>query len=439
VPLPFLFNTAIEDGKLIFTLSPNFTLSLNTAKQEVFPNLKLTATLPAFGEEFYFDFGTTKTKFKLGTTGVPQMITLTNFSSNQTWHYFATQSATVQADGNIIASRAGTYDVEVPMAAWQPFFQDYPLALTQDVSSLSVAVITQADNMIDSQPSPKQNCDVLGRGEVQKTVQNGELIYQASGKGNFCNSFYSPDINTNLNSYMVEIAADNRQGWPLSYYFYDTRGEATIWENLFYAAYDKRLFSFPQNHVPTTDKTAFTFHIINRSLSGERVENSLSLPTFYSIPTAWLTNLQLREKGAMTLRLGQDNNLQVLSSAKLGTSHYQAVVQKLSAETGVLQLAQGYHAAWQARLNGKVLPHVKVNNWANGWVVSGDQCVATACVIKISFDPQWFGWGGLVMTGVLVLLAIFAFFYFKPSSAACQNNFIFGSLKTNIKKILMGK
>jgi hypothetical protein len=43
-----------------------------------------------------------------------------------------------------------------------------------------------------------------------------------------------------------------------------------------------------------------------------------------------------------------------------------------------------------------------------------------------------------MMTGVLVLLAIFAFFYLKPSSAACQNNFIFGSLKTN-KKILMGK
>jgi hypothetical protein len=57
---------------------------------------------------------------------------------------------------------------------------------------------------------------------------------------------------------------------------------------------------------------------------------------------------------------------------------------------------------------GERLDHVKVNGWANGWIVASDERGATSDVnntsnVVIVFWPQYLEWGGLLALGGLGL------------------------------------
>jgi len=68
----------------------------------------------------------------------------------------------------------------------------------------------------------------------------------------------------------------------------------------------------------------------------------------------------------------------------------------------VYYLDQAFNPGWIAISNGKVLPHVKINNWANGWVLNGQ-----TGDVKIVFWPQYLEYAGftlLVITFLRILL-----------------------------------
>ena len=59
---------------------------------------------------------------------------------------------------------------------------------------------------------------------------------------------------------------------------------------------------------------------------------------------------------------------------------------------------QAYEAGWIAIANGKILPHIKVNGWENGWVAN--QFQISNFKFQIIYWPQYLEWGGIVL-GVL--------------------------------------
>jgi arabinofuranan 3-O-arabinosyltransferase len=72
----------------------------------------------------------------------------------------------------------------------------------------------------------------------------------------------------------------------------------------------------------------------------------------------------------------------------------------------VLVLNESFHPEWQATLDGRVLPHVRANGFANGWVVPAGR---TAQLVEVRFTAQrtylttvWVSLaGGLLCLGLL--------------------------------------
>lgn len=74
----------------------------------------------------------------------------------------------------------------------------------------------------------------------------------------------------------------------------------------------------------------------------------------------------------------------------------------------IYYFSQSYHPGWIAFSNGKLLPHVLVNNWANGWIIPEDQ-QNNAQTIKIIFWPQYLEFLGFI----LLVVSFFAILKIK--------------------------
>ena len=60
----------------------------------------------------------------------------------------------------------------------------------------------------------------------------------------------------------------------------------------------------------------------------------------------------------------------------------------------VVILNQSYDPGWVALADGKILRHVKVNNWANGWVLDDEINPEN---VKIIFWPQYLEFLGFIL------------------------------------------
>jgi hypothetical protein len=87
------------------------------------------------------------------------------------------------------------------------------------------------------------------------------------------------------------------------------------------------------------------------------------------------------------------SNLEIKEAQKIGTAIYKV---KLNGD-GLLTLNQGYDRGW---VSYPTFEHVKVNAWANGWLVPNG-----VDTVYLFFWPQLLEWGGLAL-GLICLLKI---------------------------------
>ena len=116
------------------------------------------------------------------------------------------------------------------------------------------------------------------------------------------------------------------------------------------------------------------------------------------------------------------NNLAIGGVEKIGTAHYALTVASPEKE-GLVVLSQGFDDGWIAYklktqnsklktflpfLFGKKLEHVKVNSWANGWLLSQQSTVnSQSSTVVILFWPQYLQYIGMILAvGVVFRLAI---------------------------------
>ena len=90
--------------------------------------------------------------------------------------------------------------------------------------------------------------------------------------------------------------------------------------------------------------------------------------------------------------------MEIVNVKKTGTYKYSVDVKG----DGLLVLSQGYDSGWIAIgfPNYKLLKHVKVNSWENGWMVSDSNHII------ILFWPQYLEFAGFVLliTGLLAIM-----------------------------------
>jgi hypothetical protein len=160
----------------------------------------------------------------------------------------------------------------------------------------------------------------------------------------------------------------------------------------------------------------YTLNVETRSFGRIASENVIEDITFIPIDIDWL--YQQYQQGG-TLQALQ-NNLKIEGVKKYGTWGYKVRV----SGDGLLMLGQGYDKGWlglvqNSKFKVQSLKHVKVNSWANGWLINDqwpmadDQNLALnhqSSTIYLVFWPQL-----LQSFGFLLILLLGVVFIYKKS------------------------
>jgi hypothetical protein len=175
------------------------------------------------------------------------------------------------------------------------------------------------------------------------------------------------------------------------------------------------LTAYPLQHTPSL---GYSLNLETRSFGRIASENIVEAIEFIPLDIEWLTTIQTKNEELVVI----ENALQIESVKKIGTGYYLIETK----EDGLLELGQGFDKGWIAFpmrkyqiLNTKYqiqlpelrsqLVHVKVNSWANGWIVKQTNQVTLPVQagnqLIILFWPQLLEWGGMVL-GCLTLIIL---------------------------------
>lgn len=203
-------------------------------------------------------------------------------------------------------------------------------------------------------------------------------------------------------SYLIKIKSKNLKGSPLFFYVVDnTKKQSVIEESL---RRPTEYFILPNNY---DYGLGYTFGFQNKSYDNYPSENVLSEVSIYLFPYRELKDIKFIKDAYDPSPASYVNDF---TAAKL--NYYTYKVKINSGQTAILN--QAYSPGWIAISNGKILDHVKINNWANGWLLeSGTRNVeheinnkgpSSKFQVLIIFWPQY-----LEFLGFALLIIVFLF------------------------------
>ena len=214
------------------------------------------------------------------------------------------------------------------------------------------------------------NCDLKKVGSVFKEKTDSAVVYRAEDGGVSCDFFEYPDLSHNL-GYLLRIKGENTAGRGMKVYLYNwTTKRMELEELLPSGKFDEKFFV-----VPTKEGKGYTLNLETRSFGRIASENKVDEIEIIEIPVDSLRQIRLVPKsGSLIL-----NDVEVTNVSKYGTFLYKVDVEG----EGLVVLSQGFDDGWigfspggrnqNKRIDTQVLKKVKVNSWANGWMVEEGQ------------------------------------------------------------------
>lgn len=246
------------------------------------------------------------------------------------------------------------------------------------------------------------NCDLYKVGSVGKEVNSNGILYTADGGGVSCDYLSYPNLSYSQ-GYVVRIVGKNETGRSLKIYFFNNyTKQPDLQELLPTGDFDESYFVYPKD----INGAGYSLNLETRSFVGVPSTNLLTKVEIYPVDYQFLAN------SFNTSRLGNsdENNILVKNSIKYGNWLYKIDVQN----SGLIELGQGYDFGWVA-IPAKDFPfnifhfplykHVKVNSWANGWIIPPTIQPSSHQTIYIIFWPQILEWGG-ALAGIITLLIL---------------------------------
>ena len=231
------------------------------------------------------------------------------------------------------------------------------------------------------------NCDLEKAGKVFKDGSSLGITFRAEDGGASCDYLSYPDLKYNQ-AYILRVAGENKEGRSLKIYLFNENSQVPDLEEILPSGkFDENFFVYPKN----ISGSGYILNFETRSFGRLPSENLLTKVEFYPV-TLQGTTLQ----GANSVQ----NNLKILNIKKYGTWAYKVE----TAGSGLIELGQGYDSGWMAIQAGDFpsnifhlpfLEHVKVNSWANGFLIKTDpnQFQPTRTIYMV-FWPQLLEWGG---------------------------------------------
>ena len=240
------------------------------------------------------------------------------------------------------------------------------IVLTNDIKEAKASFPTEERIVEDFRGDRSRlavfNCDLKRKGRVSKENLGEKIVYQANDGGVSCDFFYYPELSYSK-GYILRIKGENKQGRGLKIYLRNVAARRMDLEELLPSgSFDEYFFILPRS----LEGNGYTLTLETRSFGKVASENVVEGIEFYPVPIAALMEVELDTKNSSLIR----NNIKINRVRKSGTAWYKIDF----TGSGLLVLGQGYEEGWLAYLvNGRLptskLPHVKVNSWANGWIV----------------------------------------------------------------------
>ncbi len=305
--------------------------------------------------------------------------------------------------------------------------KEQEVVLDFDVKSVA-AVVNQGGGVVEDFTLGRGNfepvnCDLDKRGEVdKKLLLGGSLDYRASENGSSCDFFDYAKLSQSK-SYLLRMKGVNEEGRGLKIYLHNKDTKRMDLERILSNGdFDDwfLVLSKPGN------VRGYTLNVETASFGRVESENILEEISFWPVPAKWLSEVKL-VGGAEDRDVG---DLVVKGVNKLGKSNYSVQVE---GKSGVLVLGQGYNRGWLGyQINSKNqnskpktvqnwmpwffgdrLEKVKVNNWANGWVVERSDSSLDSSQLKsdqndkqyeivLVYWPQYLEFGGLILVGIVL-------------------------------------
>lgn len=221
------------------------------------------------------------------------------------------------------------------------------------------------------------NCDLKKQGRVEKEGKT----YRAFDGGVACDFFDYPSLKYDQ-AYVLRIKGENKEGRSLKIYLQNWEtGRMDLEELLPTGKFDNYFVVLPK----LSTKGGYTLNLETRSFGRIASENLVESIEIYPFDFKLLTSLvQNPEKEAVIT-----NNLKVEDVKKVGTAFYKVQ----TSGDGLLVLGQGYEKGW---ITYPRLTHVKVDSWANGWLVPSSIGYPVSS-IYIIFWPQLLEWFGFIV------------------------------------------
>jgi len=235
------------------------------------------------------------------------------------------------------------------------------------------------------------NCDLKKNGEVYRENLSVGRNYKATNGGVSCDYFAYPDLSYKT-AYVLRIKGQNIKGRSLKIYLYNWETKRVELEELMpTGTFDEYFVIYPKNNADSDTGSGYTLNVETRSFGRIASENTVEEIEFIPFDLDLVQNLYIEPKGEF-IKVG---DLNILETQKVGTAFYK--IKTLG--NGILQLGQGYEKVWIAISDNKILEHVKINSWSNGWIISADDDQLEA-IIWIIFWPQLLEWVGLLLLGL---------------------------------------
>ncbi len=167
---------------------------------------------------------------------------------------------------------------------------------------------------------------------------------------------------------------------------------------------------------PQSKFRGFDLGFYNYSSFGREASNDLLAVDFYSYPTDYISSLKLQP----FFSTQQQFNLDLFNQKSFGSFYHSADYYYKENKSQLVVLNQSYHAWWQAYVvdkkqawlfpfAGKRLSKTIFNNWANGFWVGHDDCLADECCLIVIFWPsagQMFCWFTLSLVSLSLILGV---------------------------------
>lgn len=257
--------------------------------------------------------------------------------------------------------------------------KDYKLFLSDKIYEETV-LIDDKQTKISTKVEPLIQDNIFTVKIEKKIIKNFFVdIDQATNYG-----FTDKTLSQNI-SYLVKTRTNNVHGFPLFFYIIDeTKKQSYLEDRLI----DQINYFILQPRY--SYGLGYTFAFQNKSFSNLKAINRLEEMSLYLFPYQKLKEMKFIRNNTNKTAAKFTNDFNV---TKTNYFSYKVISNnEIIKQYNNITLFQSYSPGWMAFSNGKMLPHVKVNNWANGWLLNSE-----STNIKIIFWPQYLEFAGFIL------------------------------------------